>query len=159
MDIHKKPLKWGETYLDRMSHEELLLVAKRMQSALHAAHSRISMDKQVDEMHASNTTFWNGTGLGGIVLEKIRQALNAIYPVDNDFLREQQYDTYYRYAVDLLFTSDNAQIGQGWLVCDGCFQMFAAKHTARHLTKCRFCAGDLRPLTWDDLAMKAAAKP
>lgn len=151
------PLQWGETYLDRLSHEELLIASKRM---YHALESSWGLLKGYQEQNP-DSPFWGRRGRGGMSLSQCEQAMNAIMPHDDDEKRESQYRSFYRYATDLLFHANDADIGSAWMVCDGCGNLWGSRRTnlgAENLkTECP-CGQTLHPITWDDLAIKPYAE-
>jgi hypothetical protein len=146
--IYDEPLKWGETYFDRMTHEELLLHAKRMYSALGSTKSVIAM-LAVGE---GANSFYGKRGAGGAALAEARQALRAITQ-DRDDYREGMYRAYFRYADDLLFErNDYRLIGMGWRVCEA--GHMTGNHHENPEKDCPLCGGSVRDLQWSDLEIR-----
>lgn len=74
--------------------------------------------------------------------------------VERRFDHESIYRSFYRYAVDLLFTP---ALGFGWEICmvEGCDIMMGASIGKRARPKCiRHPNATMRPISWDDLRAK-----
>ena len=148
MGIYDEPLKWGETYFDRMTHEELLLHAKRMYSALQAADGVISQSVEMDKYHGESV-YYSKRGVGGAAHERIQQTLDAI-TLRSDNYREDMYRSYFRYATDLLFQYNGYRhVNTGWKVCEQ-GHMTGNDHDSP-IDACPHCRGSVRPLQWSDL--------
>lgn len=146
-----KELKWGETPWDDLSKEELLREVQRMFSALQSAQSVLRILRVQDPV----SLFWQMDGSGGRALNRIEQALDAVYQTHD---KESLYRTFFRYAASLLFSVPDEE---KWLICPTCGCMWSGKENARHvgtphkeypMAPDRECQGILRWLEWNDLA-------
>jgi hypothetical protein len=174
--LKKNKLNWGETVFDDLSNDELRLQCLKMFAALQAAHTvikqtRISqlwrlikvntddhkaIQKALDEA-AKQDGYW-GKGIGGRAYEMVNQALEIAKITD----AEEQYRSFWRYAVDLLFTEPKGlQIGFGWSVCPKCGVMVGRSGDGKMAAgnRCNYpasetCDGIMRLLTWEDLSPK-----
>lgn len=152
MTEDKKELAWGETPLDKLTPDEVLLAAKRMYGALISANSCLSMMRSADK----NDPYWARDGIGGIALAQIKQAMQA---VNEGYESGDIFHAYYRYANDLLFDSSEFKIGSNWVVCDRCPTMTgdsSGSYLGRRCADVRVpCQGDgegsFRKLEWSDL--------
>lgn len=153
--MNKTELEWGETPFDHMTNEELLFNAKRMYSALISLYSVARLSKGPSD----NSAFWGKDGSGGIALEKGKQALGTIH---EQYSNEDVYCSYFRYAVDLLFESNEYCIGSRWAVCPKCGIMLGAGRNGKEqigkacssTVMATGCDGVLRKIEWSDLQVK-----
>ena len=148
----KTELKWGETPFHRMTHDELLVHAMRMYSALLTADSVM---KLLSHGKTAADLFWFG-GTGGVGLERAKQALAA---VNDGFDEENIYRSFFRAGNDLLFEDGGQEaVKSKWAVCPKCNSSFASpggpgepyKDIAGEKCHLPKCDGILRPLTWED---------
>lgn len=163
-------LQWGQTPFDHLTKDELLRSAQMMYSALLAAKSVLKMCRiefqPLDYLWRENLTgedftgFWGCEGLGGSALEKVEQ---AIQKYSADYTIENIYQSFYRYAEDLLFDCSKYKIGCRWIVCDKCGQMvgqskdeFLVGRTCSDFLVCRQQeCGKFRELNWQDLQINS----
>ena len=144
----KREYKWGETPLDDLSHEELLIVAKRLYMATTAARGAMGMVANI-----SHDEYWTArNGAGAIALERCKQALRAI----DGKRSEPAQHTFYRYAGGLLFDHSEFNTGDPWLICGTCGNLICtANPNVQPGQSCRIgpreCQGIYRLLTLDDL--------
>lgn len=141
----KHKLKWGETPWDHLSREDLIREVQRFYSAAIAAQTALKLSS----MNDPHSPYWATTnGTGGMALAKIDMALDRSEAAKFD--SEDLYRSFFRYAADLLFTSE---LGFGWWICDKCGTMLGAPAEGQQRTqKCIDCKTEqLRPITWDDL--------
>jgi hypothetical protein len=143
-----KELRWGETPWDGLPREALLREVQRMYAALVAARSALKC------LSDPSSSFWSPlVGTGGLALVKIQKAVGPVEGEWNDG-NEVAYDTFFRYANDLLF---GPEVGHGWAACDGCPHLLGGGDAAGK--PCVFCAKDgrraiRRPLEWKDLGLR-----
>ncbi len=137
-----RELRWGETPFDRMSHEDLLIHAKRMFLALTSLHSVVSQHKVSDEhFNKLNLPYWSNDGMGGKALNLSKRTLGKI---KRGYNSDNIYRMFFRYAKDVLFEPD--ENASRWQVCDHCKMFLGTTDTA-----CCFCKNRLRKLTMADL--------
>lgn len=167
----KRKLKWGQTPFDRMTKKELTRHAQRMYAALLSCRSVIDMDRLTNAFRVAQANgsvpdissldqlspYWGNDGAGGRTLEKANQAIDLVQaPYDQDDI----YNSFFRYANDLLFDSSRFHIATGWIVCPKCGLMFGSrmKDSGRNNLEGKACSesglsqcdGILRPITWED---------
>lgn len=150
-------LEWGQTPFDELSREELQRQCQRLYAATESLTSVVKMFQAGQE----RSPYWT-RGPGGRALEQGEQALEA---ARQDFHRGDIYDSFFRYACDLLFTrrKPHLRLQREWAVCPKCAQMVGSLETNYAGRLCRDvaswalggktpCSGVLRPLEWGDLA-------
>lgn len=155
-------LEWGQTPFDELSREELQRQCQRLYAAAESLTSIVKMCQAGQEYNL----FWT-RGPGGRALEQGEQALEA---ARQDFHRGDIYDSFFRYACDLLFTprKPHLRMGKEWVVCSQCAQMVGSLETNYSGRNCADvaswrpegqapCSGVLRPLEWSDLAPARAS--
>jgi hypothetical protein len=149
--MEKQELEWGQTPFDTMTHEELLLNAKRMFSAVRSARAELNLFKE----GSTNEFYWGINGSGGKTLEKLNQSLNPIYEL---YSPADIHSSFYRYADDLLFDSDIYKIGNNWHVCPNCGIMISGRGVDYTNKTCKNviiggqqCDVLIKPINWEDL--------
>ncbi|KWU23394.1 hypothetical protein [Burkholderia cenocepacia] len=148
-------LQWGTTPFDALSPEELRRQCERLYAATESLSSLARQLRAGGESHP----FWRD-GLGARAIEEGEQALEA---ARQGYSSGDIYDSYFRYARDLLFVERNPNIAPGsrWAICSTCKRMagstqnsFEGKACAEvigHRTQGLLCTGVLRHVVWDDL--------
>jgi len=150
-------LEWGQTPFDELSREELQRQCQRLYAATESLTSVVKMCQAGQE----HNLYWMH-GPGGRALEQGEQALEA---ARQDYHRGDIYDSFFRYACDLLFSRRKPQLRlhKEWVVCPQCAQMVGSLETNYSGRACGEvaswrpegeprCSGVLRPLEWSDLA-------
>lgn len=140
MSEERRRLGWGETPWDDMPREDLLRHVQRLYAATLSARGTLRMLALGDP-----SPFWSGQGTGGRAIAKCEHAMREAAP---DFFEAEGdlYDSFYRYAVDLLFPD----LGRGWTIGD-CGHLFGHDERNRPTTECFFCKKPMRPFTWADM--------
>jgi len=137
-------LKYGETYLDRMSPDDVLLFAKRAYRVLMAARPALEeMQRQYPEGSS-----WTD-GIGGRALAAVSFVLGTL-----DLTEEQHqhmWATYFRVAAPSLFDGAAMENGEPlyphWFVCESCKHFFQPRPET-----CLCCGGEqFRVLTLEDI--------
>lgn len=137
-------LDYGKSPLHRLTHDELLIVANRMYSAL--VSSQCVIRQSADNLNP----YWGKNGTGGVAAEKVNQALQS---ASGDYTDDDIYQAYFRSADDLLFNCSEYDIGFNWMVCEQCGRMYG--HPDRDSSISCLCGNDsLRPIQWSDLQME-----
>lgn len=142
-------LAWGKSPFDDMEHDELLLWARRMYHACTETRSVMALTRGLQ----SSSTFWGPGGTGGDAMTKVEFVVEEI---EKRFDRESIYRSFYRYAVDLLFSP---KLGFAWAICtvEGCGQMLGRYDPAMPPPTCpSHRETPMRPITWDDLSPRHA---
>ncbi len=143
-DAECKVLEWGQTPFDDWDRDRLLLEVRRMFHALQSAHSVLRMCRD-------GSAFWGQEGTGGRALTLAAEVMG---PIESQYEDETIYRSYYRYAVDLLFSPE---VGVGWMVCDQCGSMWGRGGNRSLAATCispKCNCAPLRPLAWSDLEPK-----
>ena len=138
-----RKLPWGKSPFDDMPHDELLLWARRMYAACTSSRHVLTMLRR-DERGG----FWGRDGSGGQSLSMLDLVVDGI---ERRFDHESIYRSFYRYAVDLLFTPEH---GFGWRICGepGCDDMIGQGPDEHRVPCCpRHPDAPMRRITWDDL--------
>ena len=136
-----KRLRWGETPWENFSKEQLLHELKIYYSTVLSLNSCLSMS-QVG--YPKDDVYWGADGSGGKALRKAAFALNQLKD-------EPAFNTFFRYADDLLFEGREGTSSE-WRICDKCGTMLASGEEPS--TICIFDKGPMRPLKWTDLDKK-----
>lgn len=142
-----RKLGWGETPWDDMPREQLLREVQRMYSALISARGSLINGQRFD----SENPYWKRGGCGGEAVEMVEQALSPYKGDHQGNGYEPAYDTFFRYANDLLFDG----CGSNWMVCDN--GDMVGSYTGKQHTVCELCRArgkgevPMRPLQWSDL--------
>ena len=146
-----KELEWGETPWDNFSREDLLREVQRMYSAVLSAHSVMILSRE-----PSSLFWWSDDGSGRRALAKTQMVLDKVKELG--YKDENIYRSFFRYAIDLLFTPE---LGFGWAVCDTCDSMIGSGVDTKDMVgeECPFCKNNgklslMRKLEWKDLAKK-----
>lgn len=146
----KKELVWGTTPFDAMSRDELLRQCQRLYVATESLTSMAHLFRHGNE----SSPFWT-EGSGGRALEYGSQALNA---ARDGYEHGDIYDSFFRYARDLLFTDKpGMELGGQWTICPECGQMFGGSDALNdigqpHKVAARWgeCEGIMRRVQWED---------
>jgi uncharacterized protein YukE len=112
-----KVLEWGETPFDKMSHDELLVHAKRMYSAIQSAHNELGNMREMGLRVDKHSLYWTGQGSGNIAFQKVDQALKK---ASNGYSRENIHHSYFRYAKSFLFDPWSKSDMPVWMICSKC---------------------------------------
>jgi hypothetical protein len=149
-------LEFGQTPWDNLSRDELLTEVRRMYSAINSLTSALHLVKNTDLI---SNLFWGVDGTGGKALSKGTQVIDKI---NKQYSAENLYRAYYRYADDLLFDSDEYDIGFNWVICPVCGTMLGDRENKINGMRCDeehsapgTCNGVFRPITFEDLKPKA----
>lgn len=151
-------LKWGETPFDRMSHEELLLHAKRMFMALDMAKGDLTDIQKDMSPNRRQESQWSYSRREKTI-SRVNEAIDLImkpYPENN------LYNNYYRYASSLLFTRDESKDSHdNWFICTECDNLAGVNEASipryDNVPHNRIdfpdpnCQGVFRKLTLDDM--------
>lgn len=158
IEVTPEPKPFGWTPFEDMSRDELVRQCQR----LYAATSSLSYMGKMLRAGDEHGLYW-AVGSGGRALEMGEQALAA---ADANHAEEATYDTFYRYAVDLLF-EDKPELAlhSYWSVCPKCHDMLGSRRKAddcsgkvhKDVTMGQ-CDGVMRPLTWHDLRVRTPEK-
>lgn len=146
-----KKLEYGETPWDDLNKEELLLLVKKMYSALNSDLNVLNAVNNPDSL------FWSNDGPGECALEKTKQIIDKIH---SEYSSENIFRAYFRYANDLLFNNDKNK----WCICPLCGELIKDRKSINFLIgkkcgeiipkKTGYCEGILRPITYEDLKSK-----
>lgn len=143
-----KELEWGQTPFDNMSRSELLVMVRRMYSAVASLNSVVNQYR-----HFTPGPYWDQENTGGRALTKGTSVLESIHAEHDP---DNIYRAYYRYADELLFP----ELVKEWAVCSSCGSMVGLDSKSRSAVgkKCTSllghtpkCPGIFRSLDLSDL--------
>jgi hypothetical protein len=136
----QEDLMWGETIFDDLDRDEMLLMLRKMFSAIQSARSVLSMAKHCDRGGA----YWT-EGVGGNALSKADSILNEVLPNDETG-GEKSSRCFFRYSDALLFPelAGNFMIKDWWVNPKG--ELVHPKPSDDY-----FISGPWRKMVWEDL--------